>query len=528
MANETTAEIKKEKRLAKSEFIYAENPLQIVNPWNVKPTDPNQAIDRTKFMALINKCRFYYRKDALTSTTINKLVEIGINDIELAKNGLSDNEFRVFTGIKQQLLDFSEDMALEFLISGLVVPEFKYIVKNKEEVARLGVKKYNSLMLPDALWLRDPTTIDIRKTIISSKPSYYVIIPDELRYFILHKGKYQDGTEDLTLYTWLNSYYPKFISDVEVGKTSISLDNDNVIRRKVLQDSPYPVPYLSPAIDILEHKRNLRKADYSIVTKVISSILHIKIGDKDFPMTDSEEDRDRLSAIKHELTWRNTTYNTVENIFQFFTDHTVELKWVFPNTDLLLSENKYSEVNQELIFALGFPRTLIAGESERSNASDPEYAAIAPVKTMENFRNKILIVLKQIVYDVATKNNFSSIPDIAFKPINLYNFQTFLEGLKIMLDSGSLSRTSLDKVFGYDLNDELELRKSEQKKLQDSGIPEFQPTPNSRAPQIGPNGQPANPQDNQQNPQNNKQIPQAPAPKKPVPPKKPAKTQASE
>lgn len=478
-----TKKISEKVILSKAEFVSAENPARIVNPWNVKPTNL-PIVDQTEFAVLVNKCRFYYKKDPLTSTTINKLIEIGINDLEFSKNGLSDNEFRIFTGLKQQLLDFSEDMALEFLLSGLVVPEFKYIVKLKDDIKRLGVKKYDSLLLPDSLWLRDPTTIEIKKTILSNKPSYYVIIPDELRYFIMNKGKYQDGTEDPKLYVWLQAYYPKFVADVEAGKTKVLLENSSIIRRRVIQDSPYPVPYLSAALDILEHKRNLRKADYSIVTKVISAILHVKIGSDDYPMTDSEEDTQRLEDIKTQLMWRNTAYNTIENIFQFFSDHTIELNWVFPNVELLLNEGKYREVNQELIFALGFPRTLIAGESERSNASDPQYAAIAPVKTMENFRGKVLNVLRQVVYDIATKNNFSSVPGIEFKPISLYDFGTYLNALQVLLDTGSLSRTSLAKVFGYSFTDELELRTEEQKALEDSGVPEFQPTPNSRAPQI--------------------------------------------
>ena len=239
---EKTKETKPKKLIqSKAEFVYAENPAKIVNPWSVKPNNV-PIVDQPKYLTLLNQCRFYYKKDALTSTTINKLVEIGINDLEFSKNGLSDNEFRVFTGLAQQLLDFSEDMALEFLLSGLVVPEFKYIVKGKEDVQRLGVKKYTSLTLPDSLWLRDPATIEIKKTILSNKPSYYVIIPDDLRFFIVNKGKYPDGTEDPKLWAWLQAAYPKFVTEVEAGKTKVLLENPNIIRRKVIQDSPYPVP----------------------------------------------------------------------------------------------------------------------------------------------------------------------------------------------------------------------------------------------------------------------------------------------
>lgn len=470
-------------KLAKAEFTVSTNPAKIINPWNIKST-VNDPMDFDDFVAIVNKCRFFYKKDPLTATTINKLVEIGINDLSFSKNGLSDNEFRVFTGLKQELLQFSEDMALEFLISGLVVPEIKYIVKSKDTIKRLGVKKYEFLTLPDAMWLRDPCSIEIYKTMIQSKPTYYVVIPDETIYFITNKGKYPDGREDIKLYEWLKAYYPLFVMEVEEGKTRILLENDYIIRRKVLQDSPYPISFLSSALDILDHKRNLRKADYSIAAKVTGAILHIKIGSDEFPLTEEEEDTDRLTALRNQLYWRNTQTNNIESIFQLFTDHTVELNWVFPNVEMLLSETKYKEVNQEIIFALGFPRTLISGESERSNAADPEYASIAPVKTMENFRNKILNVLNNIVYEIATRNGFSSVPDISFKPINLYDFQTFLQALQILLDTGSLSRESLGNIFGYSFKDELEKRAEEQKLLEESGVPEFQPTPNSRAPEI--------------------------------------------
>jgi len=473
---------KKKTRLSVAQST-TENPYRIVNPWNVKPSTA-PAIDQAKYVDLVNKCRFYYRNDPIAATTINKIVEIAINDIELSKNGLSENEFRIFQGIKQELLDFAEEMALEFLISGLVVPEIKYVPKSKEEIKRLGLKKYESFILPESFWLRDPCSIEIMKTFVSSKPIYFVLIPDELIYFINHKGTYPDGTEEKTLYTWLLANYPKFVTDIESGKTKVRLDNDLIIRRRVLQDSPYPTPYLYPALDILEHKRNIRRADYSIVVKVLSAILHVKIGSDEFPMTESEEDANRLYDIRQALTWRNTSLNTIENIFQLFTDHTTELKWVFPDVNLLLNDSKYREVNQEIIFALGFPRTLISGESERSNASDPEYAAISPVKMMENFRSKILSVLKQIVYEISNRNGLTSTPGISFKPINLYDFRTFLSGLQMLLDSGSLSRETLDTIFGFDFKDELEKRASEQKLLKESGVPEFQPTPNSRQPDI--------------------------------------------
>ena len=46
-------------------------------------------------------------------------------------------------------------MAMEYLISGLVVPEIKVGVLTKDQVKELGIKKYDSLKYPISLWLRD-------------------------------------------------------------------------------------------------------------------------------------------------------------------------------------------------------------------------------------------------------------------------------------------------------------------------------------------------------------------------------------
>lgn len=472
-----------DKKLARAQIISMGDSTFTQNPWKVTPSGM-KSVTSTDFYNLVTKCRFYYKKDPLTSTTINKLIEIGINDLRFSKNGLSDNEFRVFTGIKQDLLGFAEAMALEYLISGLVIPEIKYGSKSKEDIKKLGVKKYETLTLPESMWVRDPTTIEVNSVFAPDRPSYFVIIPDKLVSFILMEGKYSDGTEDKQLYSWLKTYYPEFVNTVKEGNKKVLLDNDLIIRRKVLSDSPYPIPYLNAAIDILEHKRNLRKADFSVAVKVLSSILHVKVGSDEFPMTESEEDSVRLLALQEQLTWRNRSTMEVDNIFQLFTDHTVEMKWVFPDVTILLNDTKYGEVNQEIIFSLGFPRILISGESEKSNTSDPEMASIAPINTMNNFRSKILEVIKDVVYNVATRNNFSSIPGVAFAPINLHSFQNFITALGGLFDKGGISRTSMDEIFGYNFDDELEKRKAEQKKLVAAGVPEFAPAPFSREPTI--------------------------------------------
>jgi hypothetical protein len=452
------------------------------NPWTVVPkfqssTKENQ---NTDFLKSINHCRFFYKTEPIVSTVIDKLVEIGINDLVFSKNKLSENEFRVFMAIKPKLVEFAEQMATEFLLSGLVVPEIGYNNVDKDFLFALGVKKYTSLELPDSMWVRDPSTIKVLTSLLADKPSYFVKIPTELLSFIKSKGKYPDGKEDKALYELLVKYYPEFIKEIESGKKEVFLDNKLIFRRKYTSDNPYPIPYINSALEALHHKRKLRRMDYSIIDKVISAIMHVKLGDKDFPVNDSAEDAEYVDNIRNQLRMRGTSDQVLERIFQLITNHTVDIKWIFPETTALLDTKKYDDINQEILFGLGFPRVLITGEALRSGTSDSEIATLSPIKTAEGFRRKVLEVIKEICMEVSKRNGFKSVPDVQFRAINLHKFTEILQGLTKLYDVAGISRTSFGKELGFDFTTEVDLMEEEMNTLREKSLPEFGPTPNSK------------------------------------------------
>jgi hypothetical protein len=467
------------KPLAMAEYIYT--PQQAGNPWSPSDVDRLESIDATKFAKMTEACRFFYRRDPIASTVVNKMVDIGINELIFHKNGLTDNEFRVFKAIAPSLKEFAECMALEFLISGLVFPEVIYAPLGKESLKDLGIKKYEMLTLPENMWLRDPATIIIEKNMLTDEPSYYIEVPEDIIYFIQHKGQYQSGKWDVAMYEEIKARYPAFVLAVEKGETTLKLENDNVIRRRVLADTGYPLSYIYSAIESMKHKRNLRRMDYSIASRAISAIMLVKLGDKDFPLLEKDGDK-QLAQIKSQLAWRNTSDRDIERIYTLYGNHTLDISWVFPPLEALMDDAKYRDVNQDIIFALGFPRILITGETEKSSTSDPQYATMSPVKTMDNFREKILGVLRTIVKDVSLRNNFASVPIVKFAPLQLSEFAAFVAALDKLYQAGNLSRTEYDKYFGYDFVDEVEKRADENALLKSKGLEEFAPTPNSRPP----------------------------------------------
>ncbi len=450
------------------------------NPWTEIPKFKTTVKVHDDYLKSISHCRFFYRTEPLVSTVIDKLVEIGINDIVFSKNKLSENEYRVFKAIKPKLMELSEQMATEYLLSGLVVPEISYGKVDKDFLFALGIKKYTSLELPDSLWVRDPATIKIKTVFLGDKPSYFVKIPEGMLSFVKGKGKYPDGTEDKALYDLLIKYYPEFIKEIEAGKQEILLENENIFRRKYTSDNPYPIPYANSALEALHHKRKLRRMDYSIIDKVISAIMHVKIGDKDFPITDSEENQEYVNNIREQLRMRGRNEQVLERIFQLITNHTVQIDWIFPDTETLLNVDKYIDINQEILFGLGFPRVLITGEAQKSGTSDSEIATLSPLKTAEGFRRKILEVIRDICTEISKRNGFTSVPSVDFKAINLHKFAETLNGLKMLYDSGGLSRTSLNNEFGYDFSSEIDLLEEEKNQLSEKGLSEFGSTPNSK------------------------------------------------
>jgi mRNA-degrading endonuclease RelE of RelBE toxin-antitoxin system len=457
---------------------FAEFGSPTTNPW----TDPLRAkdkkVDYDEYVKLNSLCRFFYKSEPVVSTVVNKLVEIGINDLVFSRNGLSDNEFRLFAALKPRLLEFAEQMAQEFLLSGLVVPEIGFEKnKDKQFIFSLGVKKYSSLTLPESMTLRDPSIIKIKTSWLGDKPSFFIKIPEEIIKFIKNKGKYADGKEDKELYESLLKQFPDFVKAVNKGDKELPLVNDNIIRRKYTADNPYPIPYISPSLDALQHKRKLRRMDYTLIDKIIGAILHVKIGSDEFPITDGPEDQEYIDELRTQLRMRANSDQLMERIFQLFTNHTVELNWIFPNAEILLNDKKYEDINQEILFGLGFPRTLITGEAAKTGTSDPEIATLAPVKTMENFRGKVIEVIRDICTETSLRNGFKSAPTVEFAKLNLYAFRDLLVGLEKLYNASALSRTDLARTLGYDFLDQLEKLDKENKELIKRGLPTVGPNP---------------------------------------------------
>ena len=410
------------------------------------------------------------------------MVDLSINDIIVREKTARKSIKHVLGAIKSDLLVFLRNAALEYLLSGLVVPEISFDTYDKTQLHELGIKRFERLVLPSDMWIRDPATLVIKAPILGSRKSYLVEIPDKFRTFILNKGEYVDGTKDKELYKQLVRDMPEFVKAVRKGETILRLDNPLVLQYRTLAGETYPTPYLFSVLESLKHKRNLRRMDYSIAARIITAIMVVRLGDKDFPLT--EDNEDQLEALKLEMRWRETqSSREMERIFQLFGNHTLDIEWVFPDVKPLLDDTKYKNINQDIAVGLGFPRILITGETERSFASDPEIATVSPVLTMNRMQDAITPIMRRIIDEIVAENNFGGSPEVMFAPINLMAVSSFVEGLQNLYDTGNLSREDYAKIFGFDIFEQLQKRQVENQVLDDLDLDEFAPVPHSNEPQ---------------------------------------------
>jgi len=449
------------------------------NPWRDAPHNKPKAgaLTAKEYEQVVERCRYFYRRDPIASTTIDKLIELGINELVIDKGSLSENQYRMLEGIKPQIVDFLQEGAQEFLVSGLVVPSITFEWKKKPELEEMGVKKYSKAWLPKDMWYRNPKNIELKDSFISREPRYYLNIPTEyLR--LLQKSLTPTTPEDSKVLSDFLTSYPGFVEQIKNGNRKILLKDKHklFIRRKPMVDTPYPTPYLYSALEPLEHKRNIRAMDFALASRVIEAIQVFRLGDKDFPLT--QETEYQLEELKAQISSRySISPASIERVFQLFGNHTLDIEWVIPPVEALLSNDKYKEINNDIVYALGFPRVLIMGEAERSGSADHDFATLSPIATMENFRVKLLRIAKYIFDEVVKKNDLGDYGGVRFEKINLVKFADLSQALLELYEKGNISRSSISEFYGYNWDEEVHSRKEEKDLLEELGLDEYNPQP---------------------------------------------------
>lgn len=398
----------------------------------------------------IKQCRWFYTFDPIAGTVVNRMADMSITAIrnrrktKLNADSVDDAVLAFFDSIIDKLRPFLKMMALEYLLHGMVVPEYTYErIRGDLLSERLGRKRYN---IPVSFWIRNPDNIRLKLRPMGTDRQIWLLIPKGDIELVMNKGVRSDGTEDKEAYQFLVDNFPEYVAAIRNGRTKFLLEDARAIMRKIISYDEYPAPFLRNALGALKHKAYLKSMDYSIAGRAIEAIRHFKTGDKDHPADD-----DDIKAL--ELTVTQTT-STGERIYNLFTNHTVEGEWLFPPLETLMSEEKYAEPNADIFLALGFPRILTTGETLRSNSSDSKIASLGPKATLDDLRDAIIVWLKQLYVEIAEKNNLSRIPEPYFSPIATSDYTALVQFAIQALQAGAISKDTVAQLYGSDYETE--------------------------------------------------------------------------
>lgn len=396
----------------------------------------------------IKLCRYFYRYDPIASTVVNRLAEISSTPIRnkrksITQNGqVAEEEYNVYQAVAAAIQPHVTNIILSYLIDGMAVPQYELTrVQGNRVNLSLGRTRY---FLPHSLWLRDPDTIKLYRTVKGHERRAIVEVPADDLNFILTGGMRSDGAIDTEAYNQLVSDFPDYVKLVKEGKVTFPV-SDYIIYRKLMPFNDYPIPYLENALESLDHKRYLKMMDRAIASRAIEAFRHISVGSDDYPADDED-----IQATEDSLNQQSST----ERVYNLFTNHTVKINWVVPPFDALLSEKKYDTANMDIFFALGFPRILLVGETERSNSADNRVAMLGTLSTIQEIQKDIIQWVKHLYRRVAEANNFSRIPEPYFSPVSLADASTLIQYMSNMLEKGVISKETAASFYSTDYDSE--------------------------------------------------------------------------
>ena len=461
-----------------------QNPFDIFdsNPW---VPDGSFTNDDKRYHELVRLSRFYYRNDPFVSAVINRIAEVGATEVIIDQGNLTDNEYALLEYVKIRLQHYLKNAIRELLLSGLLYTEVTFKDVDSSYLRRIGVRYKIGAQLPSSISFRNPENLYLRSVTSPEDVVYFYKIPERLKDFILSDGVWPDTFEqDKETFRFLKEKYPKLVKAVKEGKDKLQIyPKYEVVRLNTSPDTTYPTPYLAPILPLLRHKRNLRRMDYALAARAIISILHIKVGNDEFPVT--KDDEDVLDELRNEFAIPACRQpGDYERIFQLFTNHTVDINWIVPPLEALLNSDKYENVNDEILIGLGFPRSMLVGETKRSQAGNADISNAIVKTILHTIRNDVIIVIRQIIHDIIKLNGFRGRPSgIRLAPFNLVKFGEMVEALRDLYETGNISRDTYLSVIGASFKEEAVKMLQEQEFIKEHNLREYAPVPYSPQPE---------------------------------------------
>lgn len=254
-----------------------------------------------------------------------------------------------------------------------------------------------------------------------------------------------------------NAYPPEILEGIKSGKSRIILNSDNAYFGKIncSQYESYGMSIILPAFEDLAHKSLLKEAEKATANDVIDKIMLIKIGDKD-----NKPNRQLINDYTNLL-------NGLKGSVRLTVPYYVDVSYVEPETSIF-QEDKFVEVDTDILNALGVSLSLIRGESG-GNYAEGMINFSGLTKTIENIQKPIKTILNGL-YRAELKRkgfNIENAPKVEFGDV-VIDKEAKLGLVKELFTTAGLPYRLLYEESGYDFDSIKIMREQEnEEKIED-------------------------------------------------------------
>ena len=256
----------------------------------------------------------------------------------------------------------------------------------------------------------------------------------------------------------LNAYPEEIKVAIKENKEIAVLDSKNAYFAKInsSQYEPYGISIILPAFEDLAHKSLLKEAEKATLNDIIEKIMLVKVGD--------EDNKPNANLIRQ----YTDLLNNISGSVRMTVPHYVSIEYVEPETGIF-ENNKYLEVDTDILNTLGISLSLIRGESG-GNYSEGIINFSGLVRTIESIRNPLIEIIEGLYKSELTRNGMKEedCPSVTFNDV-VIDKTAQLDLVNKLFESAGLPHATLYEAHGYDFESILSLREAEN----ESGVSEI-------------------------------------------------------
>jgi hypothetical protein len=224
-------------------------------------------------------------------------------------------------------------------------------------------------------------------------------------------------------------------------------------------------PFLYSVLRDIAFKHKLRQAEMSALDGVINVIRIWKLGDHTNGIFPGTKPIEKLLEILQ----TNPGGGAIDIVW----DSMIEMKDYYPPIDKILGEEKYNQVNRDILIGLGVPEVLIGGQG--ANFSNSFIQLKTLVEKLNYVRDKAKDWLYQEVHLVCRAMDIPVAPKIRFNQMNLEDENIARKLIVGLLDRNVISVEAVLESYGEDFLIEMERINKEKEMLKDSGVKKLSP-----------------------------------------------------